>query len=1006
MTDPNPPVPLPSALTRLCDRELDSAQRQAFLKAVSAVSPSDRSALLELLEELVEAAPKPAAIGLRNFPRVLEMWDPAQTLSWLDLGTSMASQSSAAAQKYFLESPDLLSEIHTPQRAALLRLGLELSDGHYGVLMDFIRACPHLPPGIGTDDLTVWMETGRRLAEEDTVLAVEYFRISPRVLHPIPIADLPRWVELGRLLVEPNTLGKPDYLNAIEFFRLSPEILASIEPPDLRRPFLELGIGLSRRAAALGMDYLRSGPTILREMESPARRRLFLSQAQRVADSIRSDREASVVLDYLKEGSKIFRAFEYNPADFIGWVDAGLSLLAGNPERARAYFSGRSKTGQETTERLIGGVSLKTVGRTLTLFAEALSGRSVAIRPTADLPDPVRETVGDAPTGDGRTIFLPSRIRLFPRDEDNFRLYKTSTLHEAGHLEFGTFEPDLRAMQEVIDGVRTEYGRASSEPGGVLTAADYLNLFPNPSWARALWTVLEDARVDFRLRAQYPGARRDMDQIVALDLQSRPKLEALPPRTAVHEALLQLSITDTTEVPLELAETVSGAYDLLLEVKNPAATSTDSLRVLARLYRFLEEQFKRFPSVAGESDPLGVQEKTADPHSDPTAASQRRETRPSPSAFSYRGVMHPDWVRSRSEEKTVPIDPARTGSAPPASPSGEPRNKFLENSQTEAATKEKAPDLGFKDAPAPSPPARDSETPIFLYDEWDDAAQEYRPRWCRLYEHRLRPESSRRVQETLSSNAPVLRLLRRHFQGLRPEAFRKVKRQAGGDQLDMDAIVEARTELRSGQTPHENFYIRNEKQVRDVAVAFLIDMSGSTGRQIPSSRKRVIEVEQEALILMAEALQAVGDAFAIYGFSGDSKDRVDFYVIKDFSDAFNPVIHERIGAMRALNQNRDGTAIRHTLAKLGQQRAKTRLLILLSDGKPLDAGYAGAYSLQDTKHALREARMRGVHPYCITIDQEASRYVTEMYGEVGHTIIDRVATLPDKLPRIYKRLTT
>jgi hypothetical protein len=1006
MTDPIQPMSLPPALSHFCDRELDPTQRQAFFRAVDSLSPSDRSTLFELLEELIETSPKSAAIGLRNLARVLGTLGPTPALSWLDLGTSMASQSSTAAQKYFLESPDLLAEIDPVRRLPLLKLGLELSEGHCVVLMDFIRACPHLPPGIGTEDLTVWMETGRRLAEEDTVLAVEYFRISPMVLGQIPIADLPRWVELGRLLVEPNVLGKPDYLKAIEFFRLSTETFASLDPPDLRRPFLELGIGLSRKAAVLGMDYLRSCPAILREMESPAHRRLFLAQAQRLADAIPSDRDPSVVLDYLKAGSKIFRTFEYNPNDFISWVDAGLSLLADNPERARAYFSGRSKTGQETTERLIGGISLKTVGRTLTLFAEGLSGRSVTIKPTTDLPDPVREAVGDAPTGDGRTIYLPPRIRLFPGDEDNFRLYKTSTLHEAGHLEFGTFEPDLDAMQDVIDGVRAEYGRAPAESGSVQSAADYLNLFPKPSWARALWTVLEDARVDFRLRAQYPGARRDMDQIVALDLQSRPKLEGLPPRTAIHEALLQLSITDTTEVPLDLAETVSGAYDLLLEVKNPAATSTDSLRVLARLYRFLEAQFKRFPTVQGEADPLGVQEKTPDPHSDPTAASQRRETRPSPSTFSYRGVMHPDWVRSRPGEKTVPIDPGRMGSAPPASPPGASRKKNLESSQTETAPNEKAPDLGFKDAPTQPRPPGDSGTPIFLYDEWDDAAQEYRPKWCRLYEHRLRPESSRMVQQTLSSYASVLRLLRRHFQSLRPEAFRKVRRQAYGDQLDLDAIVEARTEIRSGRTPNDHFYIRNEKQVRDVAVAFLIDMSGSTSRQIPSAQKRVIEVEQEALILMAEALQAIGDAFAIYGFSGDSKDRVDFYIIKDFSDAFNPSIHERIGAMRALNQNRDGTALRHTLAKLEQQPAKTRLLILLSDGKPLDAGYAGVHSLQDTKRALREARMHGVHPYCITIDQEASRYVTEMYGEVGHTIIDRVATLPDKLPRIYKRLTT
>ena len=987
---------------------MDDASQRALFETIAALAPSDRSTLLELLEELLSTAPKAAAAGVRNLTRILQTLAPAQSLAWLDLGTSISSQSSTAAQKYFLESPDLLAMTDPARRLPLLTLGLELSDGHYGVVMDFIRAGPQLPAGIGTADQTAWMETGLQLAEEDLVLAVEYFRISPEVLHQIPVADLPLWVQLGRHLVRPNALGKPDYLKVIEYFRLSPETLSGLEPADLRRPFLELGTVLARKSADDGMAYLRTGPTILREFDSPIHRRLFLSEGRRLADAITSgSRDPSIVLDYLREGSKIFQAIEHNPTDFITWVDAGLSLLAKNPERAKAYFSGRSKTGRDTTERLIGGILLKTISRTLTLYAEGLSGRSIVIRPTTDLPAKLRETIGDSPATDGRTIYLPDRIRLFPNDDDNFRLYKMTTLHEAGHLEFGTYEPDLDKMKDVIETVAAEYGRSPSSDRPLQTAADYFGLFPNPSWARSLWTLLEDARVDFHLRAEYPGVRRDMDQIVALDLQSRPPLEGLPPRAAVHEALLQLSITDTTEAPLELAETVSGAYDLLLELKKPSAPATDSLRVLARLYRFLEEQFRRFPNVRGETDPLGMQEKSPDDSTEQASSPDQRGTAPSPSTLSYRGVMHPDWVRFHSDDATVPVDPARLGSGPlPSAPRSESRDQILQDGRTEAAAKENIPDSGTKTGSTRPMDLEASGNPVFFYDEWDERAQEYRPKWCRLYEHRIRPESSLIVQQTLSSHGPVLRLLRRRFQSLRPEAFRKMKRQSHGDDLDLDAVIEARTELRNGRTPQDTLYIRNEKRLRDVAVAFLIDMSGSTSRQIASARKCVIEVEQEALILMAEALHAVGDPFAIYGFSGDSKDRVDFYIIKDFSDALNAAIHERIGAMRSLNQNRDGTAIRHAAAKLERQPAKTRLLILLSDGKPLDTGYAGDHSLQDTKRALKEARRRGIHPYCITIDQEASRYVTEMYGEVSHTIIDQVATLPDKLPRIYRRLTT
>ncbi|MBI3812614.1 MAG: VWA domain-containing protein [Nitrospirae bacterium] len=1008
MPDPIQPIFLPPSLTEFCAQQMDRPSQQTLLDRIAALAPSDRSMLLELLEELISTAPKAAAVGVRSLAHVLQTLSPAQALSWLDLGTSMSSQSSTASQKYFLESPDLLAATDPARRLPILTLGLELSDGHHAVVLDFIRAGSQLPEGIVTADLTSWMEEGLRLAEEDLVLAVEYFRISPEVLRQIPVADLPLWVQPGRHLVQPNALGKPDYLKVIEYFRLSSETLSALEPADLRRPFLELGLVLSRRSAVIGMDYLRSSPSILREFDSPTHRRLFLSQARQLADAVLSaGREPSVVLDYLREGPKMFRALENNPTDFITWVDAGLSLLSQNPERAKVYFSGRSKTGQDTTERLIGGISLKTIVRTLALYAEGLSGRAVTIRPTTDLPAKLRETIGDSPTTDGRTIYLPDRIRLFPNDDDNFRLYKMTTLHEAGHLEFGTYEPDLDKMQDVIEFVAAEYGRRSAPDPSLKTAADYFRLFPNPSWARSLWTILEDARVDFHLRAEYPGVRRDMDQIVALDLQSRPLLEGLPPRAAVHEALLQLSITDTTEAPLELAETISGAYDLLLELKKTSATATDSLRVLARLYRFLEEQLLRFPSVRGEADPLGMQEKSPDDLTEQASSPDQRGTAPSPSTLSYRGVMHPDWVRSRPEDETIPIDPSRLDSGPPPSaPRGGSRDTILQQGRTETETKENVPVPGSKTGATRPMELESSETPVYFYDEWDEGAQEYRPRWCRLYEHRIQPESSLIVQQTLSSYGPVLRLLRRHFQSLRPEVFRKVKRQTVGEDLDLDAVIEARTELRSGRTPQDTLYIKNEKRLRDVLVAFLIDMSGSTSRQIPSARRRVIEVEQEALILMSEALQAVGDTFAIYGFSGDSKDRVDFYIIKDFSDALNTRIHERIGAMRSLNQNRDGAAIRHALTKLEQQPAKTRLLILLSDGKPLDTGYAGAHSLQDTKMALKEARRRGIHPYCITIDKEASRYVTEMYGEVSHTIIDQVATLPDKLPRIYRRLTT
>jgi nitric oxide reductase activation protein len=132
---------------------------------------------------------------------------------------------------------------------------------------------------------------------------------------------------------------------------------------------------------------------------------------------------------------------------------------------------------------------------------------------------------------------------------------------------------------------------------------------------------------------------------------------------------------------------------------------------------------------------------------------------------------------------------------------------------------------------------------------------------------------------------------------------------------------------------------------------------------------------------------------------------VDFIVIKDFDDPVSGRAARKLGGVAPLHQNRDGAAIRHASRKLLERRAKTRLLVLISDGRPLDDGYKDDYSLEDTKMALREARMRGIEPFCITVDRDADQYLRRMYGDVRYIVIDRTEGLPEKLPKIYHRVT-
>ena len=195
-------------------------------------------------------------------------------------------------------------------------------------------------------------------------------------------------------------------------------------------------------------------------------------------------------------------------------------------------------------------------------------------------------------------------------------------------------------------------------------------------------------------------------------------------------------------------------------------------------------------------------------------------------------------------------------------------------------------------------------------------------------------------------------------------------------------------------------FIRLQRDERDIAVLFLVDMSSSTEGWINQALK-------EALILMGEALQVLGDRFAIYGFSGMRRLRSDFYQVKNFDEPYNEDIKGRIAAIGPQEYTRMGPPLRHAVELLQHVEARVRLLVTLSDGKPEDYDdYKGEYAIEDTRHALIEAKAAGIHPFCITIDKKAHDYIGHMYGEVNYIFVDEVRKLPQRLPEIYRVLTT
>jgi len=197
-------------------------------------------------------------------------------------------------------------------------------------------------------------------------------------------------------------------------------------------------------------------------------------------------------------------------------------------------------------------------------------------------------------------------------------------------------------------------------------------------------------------------------------------------------------------------------------------------------------------------------------------------------------------------------------------------------------------------------------------------------------------------------------------------------------------------------------------------VTLLLDQSSSTARTITRNPlqpytypgRRIIEIEKEGLILMSEALDAVGDRYSIAGFTSEGRRNVKYYVIKDFKEKYSEEIEKRIGGITFQSNTRLGAAIRHASRRLVNEDAKTKLMIILTDGRPYDHDYGDMrYAREDVREALGEARASGVTPFCVTIDKESETELKDLYGAVGYTIIDNVLSLPERMPGIYRRLT-
>lgn len=225
-----------------------------------------------------------------------------------------------------------------------------------------------------------------------------------------------------------------------------------------------------------------------------------------------------------------------------------------------------------------------------------------------------------------------------------------------------------------------------------------------------------------------------------------------------------------------------------------------------------------------------------------------------------------------------------------------------------------------------------------------------------------------------------------------------------GDEINIDTWIEY-TSHQNKSMHRQKFYTSFEKKTRDMATLILADVSLSTEGGITQD-VRVIDVIKDGLMVFSEALEKLQDKFAIYSFSSLQNKKVYFNIIKNFQDRYSDLIRGRIDNMKPQYYTRLGAAIREATKILDKQQSATKLLIIISDGKPNDEDrYDGRYGIEDTKKAIEEVKKKGITPFCITVDLDAKEYLGYLFGRDGYAVVRDGQKLPKVLPEVYINLT-
>lgn len=289
------------------------------------------------------------------------------------------------------------------------------------------------------------------------------------------------------------------------------------------------------------------------------------------------------------------------------------------------------------------------------------------------------------------------------------------------------------------------------------------------------------------------------------------------------------------------------------------------------------------------------------------------------------------------------------------------------------------------------------------YDEWDHKARVYKKDWCTVYSTPLLRRDPRWAAAALAKNRRVVEdVLRRvHHQRAR---LAPQKRQRDGDHVDIDAAVQHLVDIRAGHADAPKLYTRRARLAHHVATTVLLDLSLSSDAWVED--RRVLDVSREAVLVLGEVAEKLGDEVRVLGFASHTRNRCRVFEIRKWGEPW-AVARARLGALQPQGYTRIGPALRHAIAEVCLPDAQRRLVLLITDGKPTDYDrYEGKHGIEDVRQAVREASRRGVWVHGLTVDTVARGYFPAMLGAGHWEILPHVGALPEAVASVYARMAS